>query len=141
MTKTIFFVSVFVAMTFSVAAQQLIPSPNIMPLGAYYYPEHGDEDQGDRDLKRIAELGFVFTHFGEFAWSRMEPEEGVFDFEWLTTYYPDALIVNAAGRRLRHGTDLHAAQAHPVYMHFSERIIYKLGEQYGNRCGVVTVWK
>ena len=34
-------------------------------------------------LEAIAELGFEFTHFGEFAWGFLEPSEGRFDFAWL----------------------------------------------------------
>jgi tetratricopeptide (TPR) repeat protein len=31
----------------------------------------------------MAELGFEFTHFGEFAWAFFEPSDGTFDFAWL----------------------------------------------------------
>lgn len=48
--------------------------------GAYYYPEHWDESQWERDLKQMHELGFEFTHFAEFAWAQLEPQEGVYDF-------------------------------------------------------------
>ena len=51
--------------------------------GAYYYPEHWDESQWERDLKQMHELGFEFTHFAEFAWAQLEPQEGVYDFSWL----------------------------------------------------------
>lgn len=37
--------------------------------GVYYYPEHWDESQWERDFKRMHELGFEFTHFAEFAWA------------------------------------------------------------------------
>lgn len=35
--------------------------------GVYYYPEHWDENQWERDFKKMHELGFEFTHFAEFA--------------------------------------------------------------------------
>ena len=54
-----------------------------MNVGAYYYPEHWPRKQWERDIGNIAKMGFDFTHFGEFAWAFMEPEEGKYDFEWL----------------------------------------------------------
>ena len=47
--------------------------------GVYYYPEHWDESQWERDFKQMHELGFEFTHFAEFAWAQLEPEEGRYD--------------------------------------------------------------
>ena len=51
--------------------------------GVYYYPEHWPEEQWERDIKRVAELGFDFIHYGEFAWARLEPDDGKFDFAWM----------------------------------------------------------
>ena len=41
--------------------------------GVYYYPEHWDESQWERDFKKMHDLGFEFTHFAEFAWAQLEP--------------------------------------------------------------------
>ncbi len=145
----------------------IIPSESAVAVGAYYYPEHWPEEQWERDIMKIAELGFEFTHFAEFAWARMEPEEGKFDFSWLdkcvdlagkyglkvimctptptppawlTHNYPEVLIVTEEGRRLRHGTRLHVSQTHPVYQKFSERIITKMAQRYGDN-PVVVGWQ
>ncbi|HEU4552951.1 MAG TPA: beta-galactosidase [Chitinophaga sp.] len=33
--------------------------------------------------KKIAGMGYEFVHLAEFAWFKMEPEEGKFEFNWL----------------------------------------------------------
>ncbi len=129
-----------------------------MPVGAYYYPEHWPENQWERDIKKISELGFAFTHFAEFAWARLEPEEGRYNFEWLdkcvemaghqglkvimctptpcppawlTEKHPEILVANANGTKFRHGTRLHANGAHPVYQEYIKKMILEMTKRYG----------
>ncbi len=52
-------------------------------VGAAYYPELWDESEVEKDIARCKELGVNCLRVGEFAWGRMEPKEGVFDFDWL----------------------------------------------------------
>ena len=52
-------------------------------LGVCYYPEHWPEAQWAEDAARMAGLGLTWVRIGEFAWSRMEPEPGRFDWDWL----------------------------------------------------------
>ena len=59
------------------------PEEELFSLGSYYYPEQWDESQWERDLKKMASMGIAFTHFAEFAWAALEPEEGRYDFRWL----------------------------------------------------------
>ncbi|MGK7397681.1 MAG: beta-galactosidase [Candidatus Cyclobacteriaceae bacterium M3_2C_046] len=130
----------------------------MMPIGAYYYPEHWPSEQWEWDLTKMADLGFQFTHFGEFAWSMMEPEEGKFNFEWLdravslanknglkvimctptptppawlTHKHPEILIVNDQGIQQQHGSRLHVSYNHPVYLDYVEKIVTELGRRYG----------
>ena len=139
----------------------------IMPIGAYYYPEHWPEEEWKRDLKKMADLGFQFTHIGEFAWSRMEPEEGKYNFAWidrileiaeennlkvimctptptppawLTHQHPEVLSVNEDLVRRGHGGRLHAIYDHPVYLQYTEKIITQLGKRYGDH-PVVAGWQ
>ncbi|MEC8274322.1 MAG: beta-galactosidase, partial [Pseudomonadota bacterium] len=52
-------------------------------LGVCYYPEHWPEDTWEADARRIKDLGLTTVRIGEFAWARMEPEPGVFTWDWL----------------------------------------------------------
>ena len=54
-----------------------------MRLGVCYYPEHWPEDLWPGDARRMSELGIHWVRIGEFAWSRIEPEPGRFDWAWL----------------------------------------------------------
>ena len=52
-------------------------------LGAAYYPELWDEEELEKDIARCKEVGMNCLRIGEFAWGKMEPEEGKFDLSWL----------------------------------------------------------
>jgi beta-galactosidase len=54
-----------------------------MHLGVCYYPEQWPQHQWDSDARRMAELGISRVRIGEFAWSRMEPEPGRYEWAWL----------------------------------------------------------
>ncbi len=130
-----------------------------MEIGVYYYPEHWPREQWERDLKNISKLGFSFTHFGEFAWALMEPEEGKYDFAWLdealaiaaknnvrvimctptptpplwlTQKHPEILMVDENGRQIQHGSRSHASWSSAVYRQYVEKIVNKLAQKYGN---------
>ena len=52
-------------------------------LGVCYYPEHWPRDVWEDDARRMAELGLTWVRIGEFAWKRLEPTEGAYQFDWL----------------------------------------------------------
>mgnify|MGYP000165094560 FL=1 len=54
-----------------------------MNVGVCYFPEHWPADRVETDVSRMAEAGIEYVRMGEFAWSRLEPEPGTFEFEWL----------------------------------------------------------
>ena len=110
--------------------QRFFDKADLMQIGVYYYPEQWPREQWDRDLKNIKKLGFEFTHFAEFAWTYMEPEEGKYDFKWLDEAmaiaekeglkvilctptptppawmgdkYPEIYLVDSKGNRRQHG--------------------------------------
>ncbi len=132
--------------------------------GAYYYPEHWDESQWERDLKQMHELGFEFTHFAEFAWAQLEPQEGVYDFSWLdravalaakydlkvvmctstatppvwlSRKYPEILLKSEDGTVQDHGARQHASFASPVYRKLAYSMIEELARHYGNDSRII----
>ena len=132
--------------------------------GAYYYPEHWDESQWERDLKQMHELGFEFTHFAEFAWAQLEPQDGVYDFSWLdravalaakydlkvvmctstatppvwlSRKYPEILLKSEDGTVQDHGARQHASFASPVYRKLAYRMIEELARHYGNDSRII----
>ncbi len=54
-----------------------------MYIGAAYYPEHWNEERWEQDAILMKEAHFNVIRIAEFAWCKIEPHEGVFDFLWL----------------------------------------------------------
>ena len=70
-------------------------------LGVCYYPEQWDEAVWEEDARRMAELGLTYVRIAEFAWSRMEPEPGRYDWAWLDRAIE---VLGAKGLRVVLGT-------------------------------------
>ena len=110
------------------------------------------------------ELGFEFTHFAEFAWAQLEPQEGVYDFSWLdravalaakydlkvvmctstatppvwlSRKYPEILLKSEDGTVQDHGARQHASFASPVYRKLAYRMIEELARHYGNDSRII----
>ena len=47
-------------------------------LGAAYYPEDWDKSEIENDIAKMLETGISVVRIGEFAWKKMEPQEGHF---------------------------------------------------------------
>ena len=54
-----------------------------MIIGVDYYPEHWDKSLWKADADLMRESGVKIVRLAEFAWCRLEPQEGNFDFGWL----------------------------------------------------------
>lgn len=70
-------------------------------LGVCYYPEHWPEDWWAEDAARMKALGLAYVRIGEFAWSRLEPQPGHYDFAWFDRAID---ILGAAGLKVVIGT-------------------------------------
>lgn len=127
-------------------------------LGVCYYPEHWPEDVWAEDARRMAETGITFVRIGEFAWSRMEPQPGRFDWGWLDRAFetlgaaglkvvlgtptatpprwmadrlPDMFAVDRDGRPRGFGSRRHYDFSHAGYRAECARIVTALAERYG----------
>ncbi|MXN90846.1 beta-galactosidase [Flavobacterium sp. Sd200] len=143
---------------FAQKKENYFPDSQLTTTGAYYYPEHWDESQWERDFKKMAAMGFEFTHFAEFAWAQLEPEEGKYDFAWLdravalaakyklkvimctstatppvwlTRKYPEILKKHEDGTSDDHGSRQHASFSSEVYRKYSVKMIAELAKHYG----------
>jgi len=166
MSKRYFLAILFVLFgltSFAQNAQRFFPKSDLMPMGIYYYPEHWNHSEWDRDIKRISELGFEFIHLAEFAWIDLEPEEGKYDFTWLDEVvnlaakyklkvilgtptaimpvwmgikYPEVYLMDANYHRAEHGTRSQESISSADYRHLSVNIINELGMHYGRNPAV-----
>lgn len=51
--------------------------------GVSYYPEHWPHETWAQDAQRMKSAGFNLVRMGDFAWGRLEAEEGRFTLDWL----------------------------------------------------------
>lgn len=135
-----------------------------MRLGVCYYPEHWPEDWWADDARRMREIGLSLVRIGEFAWSRIEPEPGRFDWgwldravetlhaaglgiimgtptatppKWLVDTMPDMIAVDESGCPRRFGSRRHYCFSHLGYREQSARITRALAERYGHHPAIV----
>ncbi|MEU4694213.1 beta-galactosidase [Actinoplanes sp. NPDC023714] len=134
--------------------------------GGDYNPEQWPEEVWDDDVELMREAGVTAVTVGVFAWSHLEPEEGVYDFGWLdrvldrlhaggigvvlatptaspppwfTLAHPAGLPVNADGVRLTHGSrDTYCVSSRP-YRAAARRIAGELGRRYAHH-PAVAMW-
>ena len=143
------------------------PSAAPMRLGTCYYPEHWPEDWWADDAQRMVGMGLSRVRIGEFAWSRIEPDPGRFDWDWLdraietlhaaglgiimgtptatppkwlVDAMPDMIAIDETGRPRRFGSRRHYCFSHCGYRAEAARITRALVERYGQHPAVV-MWQ
>ena len=140
------------------------PSTGAIPYGVSWYPEQTPEADWEADLVQMRKASITFVRMGEFAWSRMEPREGVYDFgwldraisqaarhgikvligtptagppAWLTTAYPETLLVDGAGQRARHGGRRQFSVGSQLYRQKAAGIATQIARRYGHNAAVI----
>ncbi|MFM9107734.1 MAG: beta-galactosidase, partial [Chloroflexota bacterium] len=75
----------------------MIDRRDTFQLGVCHYPEHWPRDRWERYASQLRGLGIAYARIAEFAWSRMEPRPGDYDWGWLD----DAIeVLHAAGLKV-----------------------------------------
>jgi len=139
-------------------------SPRAPQLGVCYYPEQWPESQWAGDAQRMRAMGLSVVRIGEFAWTRMEPAAGTFDWgwldraiatlaqaglkivlgtptaappHWLLQACPDIAPVDAQGRRKPFGSRRHYDFSSPEFHAASARIVRAMAQRYGQHPALI----
>jgi beta-galactosidase len=135
-----------------------------MRLGTCYYPEHWPPHLWVDDARRMVDMGLSRVRIGEFAWSRIEPAHGVFQWDWLDTAIetlhaaglgiilgtptatppkwlvdamPDMVAIDADGKPRSFGSRRHYCFSHQGYAAQAARIVEAVAARYGNHPAIV----
>jgi len=133
-------------------------------LGSAWYPEHWPEERWAEDLRLMKAAGMNVTRIAEFAWSRLEPEEGRYELDWLeravelaaehgietvlgtptaappawlTQRYPETLAIEPNGQRAVHGTRCHFSFTNARYRGFCRAIAEAMAKRFGRNPHVI----
>jgi beta-galactosidase len=132
--------------------------------GVDYYPEHWPEERWPIDAQLMQEAGFNVVRLAEFAWSKMEPADGQYDFDWLDRAIdilqshgmkvvlgtptasappwlmnknPELFRVREDGQRVTFGNRREYCPNHPLYHEHTRRIVTKMAEHYAHHPAVI----
>ena len=135
-----------------------------MHYGADYNPEQWPREVWPDDVRLMREAGVTLVSLGIFSWSRIQPAEGEFDWEWLdeiigllheggiqvdlatataspppwaTTAYPEMLPQDADGTTFWPGSRQAFAPSSPVYRRLAAELVTALAERYAQHPAVV----
>jgi beta-galactosidase len=132
--------------------------------GAAYYAEYQPSPRLDEDMDLMQQARFTVIRVGESVWSTWEPENGVFDLDWLEpvldaasargisvivgtpTYaappwlaraYPEINAQRATGKPAGWGARQEIDFTHPAFLFHAERIIRKIMDRYAGHPAVI----
>lgn len=135
-----------------------------MRIGVDYYPEHWDRSLWEKDADLMQKTGVKVVRMAEFAWCRMEPREGEFDFSWLDEIvdlfaqreidvvlctptscpplwfyekYPEAVQTGRDGHKIATGIRGHRCYNNPDLLRYSDRIVEQMVRRYGKNKAVI----
>src|SRR5690606_6639390 len=144
-----------------------MPSPSLPPTlyyGGDYNPEQWPESLWPEDVRLMRRAGVNLVSVGIFSWARIQPSEGVFDFDWLdrlldllakndikvclatataspppwlTRAYPGVLPVDVNGVTLYPGSRQHYSPSSPDYRRLAGDLVRAIAQRYGKHPSLV----
>ena len=135
-----------------------------LAFGGDYNPEQWDETTWKADVDLMRQAGVNLISVGIFAWARLEPRPGEFDFAWLDRVFellhnaaiavdlatptvvppawfyrahPEAWVVDQGGRRLGPGSRGICCPSSPAYAQAAARITAALVDRYADHPALV----
>ena len=141
-----------------------LPGHDALLMGTDWYPEQWPESRWDTELSMMEAAHLSVVRLAEFAWSRMEPLEGHFDFDWLdraialaakhhiavvlgtptagppawlTSKYPETLRTDTDGRRVTHGNRAQFSVTSARYREFCRRVASEMARRFGHNPNVI----
>lgn len=135
-----------------------------MELGVCYYPEQWDSSLWQQDAQAMVKMGIKVVRIAEFAWSRMEPEQGQYDWawldkavatladaglklvlgtptaappRWLVEAHPEMLACDARGRERGFGSRRHYCFSSEPYLDACRSIVTAMARRYGQHPAVI----
>jgi len=141
----------------SPAPAKLPWKPQRMIYGGDYNPEQWPESIWMEDMRLMQEAGVNLVSLGVFAWSRLEPRAGIYDFAWLdrvmdllhthgiqvnlatataspppwmAKLHPETLLVTSDGTTLWPGSRRHNCPHSKAYREAATRLVTLLAQRY-----------
>ena len=132
--------------------------------GGDYNPDQWDEATIDEDMRLFKEANINLVVLPVFSWAKLEPQEGVYNFEWLdklmdkfaendlkvalatpttaqpawlSKKYPEVLPVDKQGRKRTHGMRVYFCVNSPKYRERAAAIAEQMAKRYSNHPALV----
>lgn len=132
--------------------------------GVDYYPEQWPESRWPADADMMAAAGFNVVRLAEFAWSRLEPQAGHYDFDWLDRaidvlhrrgmgvvlgtptaspppwimhQHPDIFRVTEDGHQQTYGNRRNYCPTNPTYRDYARAVVVAMAAHYAPNPAVI----
>ena len=139
-------------------------APTTLAYGGDWYPEQWDAETVEQDIAMMQEAGVTLISLGVFAWTRLEPEKGRFELEWLdgildrlhaagidvdlatgtasppawmAAGHPESLPVDEHGTRLGFGSRQQYCPSSRVYREHAAALADQMARRFGHHPAVV----